>query len=130
MLWAAPGVCLVKGNTDVVGLGVFLLLWCQCKKMVVFVFFRELILKIEIDLAWDVISTVYLYSQSHTDCYLKKMRQLFTEGTFWWCTFFSLITFKILSLNGLLLIFLKVCIIYMYVIRIKLLMQEHLVDLK
>lgn len=51
MLWVVPGVWLVKGNTDIVFILIFFfLIWWECKKMVGFAFFSELILKIDIDL--------------------------------------------------------------------------------
>lgn len=58
--------------------------------MVGFAFFSELILKIDIDLVWHDISTIDLYSWSHTDGCLKKKRQLFRQESFWYCTFFFL----------------------------------------
>lgn len=46
-------------------------------------FISDLILNLDTDLAWDIISTIYLYSQSNTDCCLRKRRQQSKHETFY-----------------------------------------------
>lgn len=57
MLWVLPGVWLVKENIDAVLFGGFIFSFGGNVKRFVF---SELILKLDTDLAWDVISTTYI----------------------------------------------------------------------